>query len=128
MNRRLSTILILAGLFLTANEGIAQSVAAEQQTLLVTIRLSSDSDVERVYALEDKISTVLKKASAGEFDGDEFGKGTCTLYMYGPSAQRLFDVVIPLIKEFHPRKGSYIVKQFGKLGARQDRIELPIQK
>ena len=97
--------------------------AAEEQALIVTLTLSPHGDTERIYALEDKLSAAIKKASAGEFDGDEFGKGTCTLYMYGPDAERLYGAVIQILKEYHPPKASYLVKRFGKPGAREQRID-----
>jgi hypothetical protein len=97
--------------------------AAEEQALIVTLILSDSDDPERIYALEDKLTAAIKKASAGEFDGDEFGKGTCTLYMYGTDAERLYRTTIQVLRDYHPAKGSYLVKRFGKPGARQERIE-----
>jgi len=68
------------------------------------------------------------RASAGEFDGDEFGKEICTLYMYGPSAERLFDATIQILRNFHPPRASYAVKRFGKPGSKQERIDLASQR
>jgi hypothetical protein len=44
--------------------------------------------------------------------------------MYGPSAERLFTSVLPVLKKFRAPKGSYVVKRYGEPGARQDRIAL----
>jgi hypothetical protein len=98
--------------------------AAEEQAVIVKLKLRSDSEVQQIHELEDKLISAIKKASAGEFDGDEFGEGTCTLYMYGPSAERLFDATIQTLREYPAAKGSYLLKRFGKPGAKQDRVEL----
>jgi hypothetical protein len=100
-----------------------QASAAEEQALIVTLMLPHSDDSERIYALEDKLTAAIKMASAGEFDGDEFGKGTCTLYMYGPDAERLYSATIKIIRGYRPAKGSYVIKRFGKPGAKQERIE-----
>jgi hypothetical protein len=62
----------------------------------------------------------------GEFDGDEWGEGVCVIYMYGPSAERLFTIALPILKNFHPPKGSFVVKRYGKPGAKQDRLPLEV--
>ena len=100
----------------------------EEQALIVNLRWSPQDDVRRIHQLEEKLAAAIAQSSAGEFDGDEFGKDTCTLYMYGPSAQRLFEVTIRLLRDFHASAGSYLLKRFGKPGARQERVELSSSK
>jgi hypothetical protein len=101
-----------------------QVQAAEEQAVIATLRLQSDSDVKRIQALEDQLAAAIKNANVGEFDGDEFGKGECVLYMYGPSAESLFKVVFPILNEFKGADGSFVVKRFGKPGAKQEKIAL----
>jgi hypothetical protein len=77
--------------------------AGEEQALIVAIRLRSGDmgDAEehkRILALEHELSAAVKESGAGEFDGDEFGKGVCTIYMYGPSAEPLYSVAAPILK------------------------------
>jgi|ERR1051326_2498092 hypothetical protein len=103
--------------------------AAEEQAVIATIKLrsgnmGSSEERERISALEDQLSDAIKNSSVGEFDGDEYGNGTCTIYMYGPSAERLFGVALPILKEFRAPLGSYVLKRYGKPGAKQDRVEL----
>jgi hypothetical protein len=102
---------------------------AETEELVVTIRLCSGGmgDKEermRITALEHQLSAAIEDASAGEFDGDEFGGGTCTMYMYGPSAERLFAVAWPILKEFRARPGSYVTKWCGSSGKEEHRVPL----
>ena len=103
--------------------------AAEEQAVVVTIKLNSgdmgsSDERQRITTLEDQLSDAIERSSTGDFDGDEYGGGVCTVYMYGPSAERLFAAVLPVLKKFHAPKGSFVVKRYGKPGARQDRIAL----
>jgi len=61
--------------------------------------------------LEDQLSDAIKHSGAGEFDGDDYGGGVCTIYMYGPSAERLFTVTLSIQKKFRAPAGSYIIKR-----------------
>jgi hypothetical protein len=103
--------------------------AAEEQALIATIGLrsgdmGSPEERGRISALEDQLSGAIKQSGAGEFDGDEYGGGVCTIYMYGPSAERLFTVTQPMLKKFRSPAGSYVIKRYGKPGAKQDRVDL----
>ena len=99
---------------------------AEQQALIVSIQLSCDlgtkQECARVFELEDEIMRQVEESGTGEYDGNEIGGGYFTLYMYGSSAARLWDLCLPILKNFHPPAGSYAIKRYGKPGARQDRI------
>jgi hypothetical protein len=103
--------------------------AAEEQALIAIIKLpsgdmGSSEERGRISALEDQLSDAIKHSGTGEFDGDEYGGGACTIYMYGPSAERLFTVTQPLLKKFSAPAGSYVIKRYGKPGAKQDRVLL----
>jgi hypothetical protein len=102
-------------------------IAGEEQALIATIKLRSgqmgnDEDRRRIVALEDQLSHAIKNTAAGEFDGDEYGGGVCTIYMYGPTAERLFAVAMPILNKFHAPAGSYVTKRYGKPGSKQDRV------
>lgn len=99
------------------------------QAVLVYLRLTDDQhgehdEREDIFRLEDRMSDAIAAASVGEFDGNEFGDGFCTLYMYGPSAIRLWEAVAPVLKQFPVPVGSYVVKRFGDVGAPEERVEL----
>ena len=105
------------------------ATAAEEQALIAVIKLrsggmGSTEERDRIFALEDQLSDAIKQAAAGEFDGDEYGGGVCTLYMYGPSAEQLFTVTSPILTKLHAPAGSYVIKRYGKPGKKQDRVEL----
>ena len=56
-------------------------------------------DLNPLYELEDKLIAAIDSAEAGEFDGNEVAVDGSdgTLYMYGPDADRLFEVVRPVL-------------------------------
>jgi hypothetical protein len=101
-----------------------------EQALLVKIALSDTEFGEekgrsKIQELEDDLITAIeKKPDTGEFAGDEFGNGVCTIYMYGPSAAQLFDVTIPILLKFQAPVGSLIMKRYGGPGEKEDRIPL----
>jgi hypothetical protein len=101
----------------------------EGEAVIVTIMLDSGEmgdrqERSRLIALQHQLSDAIEKSSAGELDGDEYGGGTCTIYMYGPSAERLFSVVWPILKTFPAPTGSYVIKRCGNSDAEEHRIPL----
>jgi hypothetical protein len=103
--------------------------ATEEQALIATIRLRSGNmgsaeERGRIVALEDQLSDAIKHSGAGEFYGDEYGGGVCTIYMFGLSAERLFTVTLPILNKFRAPAGSFVIKRYGKPGAKQDRVAL----
>ena len=71
--------------------------------------------------------SVSVNAGPGEFDGDEFGGGECTLYMYGPDADRLFGAVEEELRSSEHAGGGFAVKRYGAAGdpsAREIRVDL----
>jgi hypothetical protein len=78
----------------------------------------------RILELEHQLSQAIERSSTGEVDGDEFGGGTCTIYMYGPSAEELFSVTWPILTAFRAPSGSYVIKRRGRSDTPGDRISL----
>lgn len=104
-------------------------VAAEEQAVILKLKLvsgpmGSEEERKRITELEDELANAIKQSSSGDFDGDEYGEGFCTIYMYGPSAERLFTSLRPALKGFRAPSGSYAIKRYGKPGSKQDRITL----
>ena len=86
-------------------------------------RFGTDEERERIHEFSDQLEAAIESAGAGEFDGDEFGEGVCSLYMYGPNADALFAVVDPLLKASPLAKGAEGVKRYGEAsdpGAREE--------
>lgn len=101
---------------------------AVEHALIVRLQLAeeagSDQEREEIFALQDELGAAIEEAGAGEFDGDEWGGGTCTIYMYGPSADGLWEAIAPALEKRPFRKGSYAVRRYGAPGAREERVDL----
>jgi hypothetical protein len=50
-------------------------------------------------SIERELAEVLKKEDVGYFDGSECLRTRCSMFMYGPAAVPLLDVVRPILKE-----------------------------
>ena len=103
--------------------------ASEEQALIITIPLRSGKagnadELKRLHVLEDQLNLAIKDSKAGQYDGDDVGEGVFTIYIYGPSAERLFAVVRPILKRFRPPTGSFLIKRYGKPGSKQDRVAI----
>jgi hypothetical protein len=103
-----------------------------EHAVLVYIKLSDDnmgSEKERKKCqdLGERMETSINTKRAGEFDGDEFGEGFCTLYMYGPDADALFNAVESDLRSAGLLAGSYAIKRYGPAAdpnAREVRVAL----
>ena len=87
----------------------------------------SEVEVARYFELEDNLEAVINDAGVGEFDGNEVGEGFFTLYMYGPDADKLAEVVLPVLERSGPPAGSYVLKRYGDaedLTAREEKVLL----
>ena len=86
--------------------------------------LPDNATTESLHALQDRLFKAILNASAGELDGDEFGDGTCTIYCYGPNADRLWEAVAPVLETEHFPQGSVAIKRYGPPGAREENVDL----
>jgi hypothetical protein len=69
--------------------------------------------MDAIHALSAKLEQVIKAKHLGLFDGDEFGQGECTLYMYGPDADVLFAAIEPLLRSSPLTKAGSATKRYG---------------
>jgi|SRR6266567_8216097 len=103
-----------------------------EQAVLVHLQLTDDpfgSRRERaaIFDLADMLRDAIDGRGVGEFDGEAWGGGFCVLYMYGPDADRLFDVVAPILMEALLARGGFAIKRYGgaeDLSAAEARVNL----
>jgi len=100
-----------------------------EQALIITIPLTngksgSQDEVQRLFKLEDELITAIEHSSVGEYDGNEIGEGEFTMYSYGPSANKLFDVALPILAKYRLPPGSRAIKRYGKPGAKEERVPI----
>ncbi len=82
---------------------------------------------EKIMEFEDALGDAIDAAHAGEFDGNDFGKGECILYMYGSNADTLFEAIQPVIKaNAQMAAGGYAIKRYGppEDGIREVKLDL----
>ena len=81
--------------------------------LLSDRNFGTEAEREAIFALEDRLTYAIERARAGELDGNEFGGGECTLYMYGPDADRLYNAIVPVLQMNPLARGGYAIKRYG---------------
>lgn len=104
--------------------------SGDEQAVLVMLPLHGEDygsieEREAILALADQLADTVSKDGTGEFDGEEFGRQNCTLYLYGPDADNLFSSMEPYLRAFHP--GLIVIKRYGaagSLGVREARLDL----
>jgi hypothetical protein len=102
---------------------------SEDQALLINLRLEQEgfgSSEERPGLLLLAEQLVSAITGIGEFDGEEWGEGLCTFYVYGPSADQLFDAVVPVLRAYPIQQGSRIIRRYGPKGAIEHVTDLPL--
>jgi hypothetical protein len=63
-----------------------------------------------------------------DVDGHEFGGGEALIFIYGPDADALFEVVRKNLGDFTIPEGAFAVKRYGAADnpdAREERVPLP---
>ena len=93
--------------------------------LLLAAQWPSDDETSRYHALQDELEKRITDAGAGELDGDEWGEGECTIFLYGPDADRLWAAVAPVLSRHRFPPGSWALKRFGGPDCeRTERVQL----
>ena len=107
----LKRIIAFLGISSTAT---ASAALPDEQAVIVNFSYG-DTDMTRLYALEDRLREAIEKEGVGEFDGDEVAVDGSdgTLYMYGPNADRLFAVVKPILELSDFMRGAAITLRYG---------------
>lgn len=102
-----------------------------EHAVLVHLRLSSGTgtsdEVSAIRELSRNLDRVIRESGAGELDGDEFGGGECVLYMYGPNADMLFNVVSPVLRASPLTVKGWVLKRYGDASdesVRSERVDL----
>lgn len=87
-----------------------------EQSLVVYFQFPSTGDLEPLLALEDDLAEAIEQSGAGEYDGHEVGlleADDAYLFMYGPSADKLYDAVRPLLEGSALLRGGEATLRYG---------------
>jgi hypothetical protein len=125
---RLLVLCLVFEVCFTRSPNVEASNSSVEQALIITIpfdgKSGSNEEVERLYKMEAELINAIEHSHAGEYDGNEISEKTFTMYAYGPSANKLFDVALPVLAKYRLPAGSRAVKRYGKPGAREERVPL----
>jgi hypothetical protein len=99
-----------------------------EQALIVRIPISdangAKEEIQQLMDLELKLESAIVEAGVGEFDGNEFGEGEYTYYMYGTDADRLFASVERLLREHNLAKRGVAEVRYGGPDAESRKLAL----
>ena len=100
-----------------------------EQAVIVHVPLSNAQDgtveeFDHLIAIEEEMRAAIANAGFGEFDGNEFGQGEFTYFMYAPDAERMFALVEPILRRDAHTSRGYALVRFGPPGSLQRRVDL----
>jgi hypothetical protein len=100
-----------------------------EQVLIITIPLTngksgSQDEVQLLFKLEDELIKAIEHFHFGEYDGNEIGEGTFTMFASGLSANKLFDIALPILAKYRLPPGCRAVKRYGKPRAKEERVTI----
>ena len=73
------------------------------------------TDLQRLFDLEENLESTISDAGVGEFDGHDIAQDGSDgyLYMYGPDADILFEVVKPILETTDFMNGAFVKLRYG---------------
>jgi hypothetical protein len=100
----------------------AKKAKPPEQAVVAHLKLSGAGfgkmdDVKACQELEDQLEQEILRARTGEMDGNEIGGGECTLFMYGPDADKLFRSIERSLRASKMAKGGWVLKRYGDVNA-----------
>ena len=111
--------------------GTKPQPVSPQSEQAVLVYLDGQSLPTEVYeqndlaTLEDQLTEAIDSSALGEFDGNEMGPTEVVLYMYGPSAEALFEIIEPILRAYPLCAKSRVIVRQGGPGAKEREIRLP---
>ncbi len=117
---------IAAVLFGLAVAASGCATAPVQEAVVVNLKLSdaefgASGETFALYPVEDALSRAV--GSLGVVDGHEIGGGYFVIYIYGESADRMYEAIKPTLNNLGARTGSFVVKR-GPNDSIGERLEL----
>jgi hypothetical protein len=91
-----------------------ESSKPPEHAIIVHFQYGS-TDLQPIFALEQELETAIENAKAGEYDGNEVATDGSdgSMYMYGPNADMLYNVVCPILKKAAFMKGARVTLRYG---------------
>ena len=89
---------------------------------LTDAAFQAEREQARIFVLEDRVMAAVDATGAGTYETNDLERGFFRMRMHGPDADRLLEVVRPLLAEASP--GSFIAARRGPAGTSEERVEL----
>jgi hypothetical protein len=110
------------------NTQVGSKSGGFEQAVVVYVKLSggaqgSKEERDAIHRMTDRLSEAIMIKGVGEFDGDEFGGFEGVLFMYGSDADRLFEAIFPLLRQWPALKGGHAIKRYGPPGSRVAKVD-----
>ena len=100
-----------------------------QQAVIVKYRFASGS-LDRIFEVEEQLARIVEATPGCEFDGNEIAvDGRDNLfYMYGPDADKLFEVIEPVLLSSEILSEAQVRLRYGPPGidTRVKTVTLPV--
>lgn len=105
---------VLLGIGGLAHVSAAPQAVSPEQAVIVRFDYGS-TDLGPLFKLEKELETAISAEAVGEYDGNEIAADGSDgiLFMYGPDADRLFEVVEPILKSAQFMDGATVMKRYG---------------
>jgi hypothetical protein len=118
---------LFKNLFGKANNTENQKQKVEEQCLKLKFKYGFDS-LEELYALRQLLSTAIENNDLGDYDGHEIATdlNDGCMYMYGPSAQAIYDCVKPILDSTDFLKEGSATLILGEMGSECERQEIKL--
>lgn len=75
------------------------------------------TNLQRLFALENKIEEAIARSQVGELDGNEVAVDGSDgfLYLYGPDADKLFEAIAPALRDAPFLQGAEVKMRYGPI-------------
>jgi hypothetical protein len=85
-----------------------------EQAVIIHLQYGLD-DLAPLFALEDRLETLITSAKVGNYDGNEIAvdKHDAFLFMYGPDAEKIFQAILPVVESTPFMNGASIRLRYG---------------
>jgi hypothetical protein len=89
-----------------------------------------DEELDKLHELDKKLTLALRQEGVGMYDGHEINMDgpDGSLYMYGENAEKIFNVVKPILEQTDFTKGAVAVLRFGPVDQEALQIEVQIAR
>jgi hypothetical protein len=104
--------------------GSDRTTPQPEHAVIITFHYGT-TDLAPLFEIEDKLRTAIDGAGLGEYDGHEVATDGSdgTLYMYGPSADALFEAALPVLETAPFMQGATAKLRYGPPEAGVKQIE-----